>query len=94
MLEYVHAFDHGLINTLPILTPHGTATFLYMLLGMLIGFAIGILPGPGGAMSLVPDEGCAFAADDPGLKRLMFRRAGFAHLFPVPATDFRTYRAR
>jgi putative tricarboxylic transport membrane protein len=52
MLEYLHAFDQGLINVLPYLTPHGTQTFLYMMLGMGIGFAVGILPGLGGATTL------------------------------------------
>ena len=52
MLEYLHAFSQGLINILPFLTPHGTETFLYMTLGMLIGFWVGILPGLGGATTL------------------------------------------
>ena len=52
MLEYLHAFDQGLINVLPYFTPHGTETFLYMMLGMAIGFAVGILPGLGGATTL------------------------------------------
>jgi len=52
MLEYLYAFNHGLINILPFLTPHGTETFLYMTFGMLIGFAVGILPGLGGATTL------------------------------------------
>src|ERR671922_1083350 len=48
MLEYLQAFNQGLIDVLPF-TAHGTATFLYMMLGMAIGFAVGILPGLGGA---------------------------------------------
>ena len=52
MLEYLHAFNQGLINVLPYFTPHGTETFLYMMIGMAIGFAVGILPGLGGATTL------------------------------------------
>src|SRR5689334_1689161 len=52
MLDYLHAFNQGLINVLPYFTPHGTETFLYMMLGMGIGFAVGILPGLGGATTL------------------------------------------
>jgi TctA family transporter len=52
MLEYLQAFNQGLINVLPYLTPHGTETFLYMIIGMAIGFAVGILPGLGGATTL------------------------------------------
>jgi putative tricarboxylic transport membrane protein len=52
MLEYLYAFNDGLIRILPFLTPHGTTTFLYMSLGMIIGFAVGILPGLGGATTL------------------------------------------
>lgn len=52
MLEYLHAFNQGLIHILPFFTPHGTETFLYMMLGMAIGFAVGILPGLGGATTL------------------------------------------
>jgi TctA family transporter len=37
---------------LPYFTPHGTETFLYMMVGMAIGFAVGILPGLGGATTL------------------------------------------
>ncbi len=51
MLEYLHAFNEGLIRVLP-LSAHGTETFLYMMLGMGIGFAVGILPGLGGATTL------------------------------------------
>ena len=52
MLEYLHAFNQGLINILPIFRSHGTETFLYMMFGMAIGFAVGILPGLGGATTL------------------------------------------
>jgi putative tricarboxylic transport membrane protein len=52
MLDYLHAFNQGLISILPFLTPHGTETFLYMTLGMAIGFWVGILPGLGGATTL------------------------------------------
>jgi putative tricarboxylic transport membrane protein len=52
MFDYVHAFNQGLINVLPFLTDHGTTTFLYMMFGMAIGFAVGILPGLGGATTL------------------------------------------
>ena len=51
MLEYLHAFNQGLINILPF-SPQGTETFLYMMFGMAIGFAVGILPGLGGATTL------------------------------------------
>jgi TctA family transporter len=51
MLDYLFAFNQGLLNVLP-LTPQGTQTFLYMMLGMGIGFAVGILPGLGGATTL------------------------------------------
>jgi TctA family transporter len=51
MLEYLQAFNHGLINVLP-LSAQGTETFLYMMIGMAIGFMVGILPGLGGATTL------------------------------------------
>src|ERR671919_1131334 len=51
MLEYLQAFHQGLINVLPF-TAQGTESFLYMMLGMAIGFAVGILPGLGGATTL------------------------------------------
>ena len=51
MLEYLHAFNQGLINILPF-SSQGTETFLYMMFGMAIGFAVGILPGLGGATTL------------------------------------------
>src|SRR5262245_10969326 len=51
MLEYLHAFNQGLINVLPF-TAQGSETFLYMMIGMAIGFVVGILPGLGGATTL------------------------------------------
>ena len=51
MFEYLNAFNEGLIKILP-LSAQGTETFLYMMLGMAIGFAVGILPGLGGATTL------------------------------------------
>ncbi len=51
MLEYFYAFNDGLIKVLP-LSPQGTETFLFMMLGMAIGFVVGILPGLGGATTL------------------------------------------
>ncbi len=50
-MEYLNAFNDGLIKILP-LSAQGTETFLYMMLGMAIGFAVGILPGLGGATTL------------------------------------------
>jgi TctA family transporter len=50
-MEYFNAFNDGLIKILPLST-QGTETFLYMMLGMAIGFAVGILPGLGGATTL------------------------------------------
>src|ERR687891_2513627 len=51
MLDYLVAFNEGLIKVLP-LTTQGTEAFLFMMLGMAIGFAVGILPGLGGATTL------------------------------------------
>jgi putative tricarboxylic transport membrane protein len=50
-MDYLYAFSDGLIKVLPLST-QGTETFLYMMLGMAIGFAVGILPGLGGATTL------------------------------------------
>ncbi|HEX9788279.1 MAG TPA: tripartite tricarboxylate transporter permease [Candidatus Binatia bacterium] len=50
-MEYLYAFNDGLIKILP-LSAQGTETFLYMMLGMAIGFVVGILPGLGGATTL------------------------------------------
>ncbi len=51
MLDYLYAFNEGLIRILP-LSPQGTETFLFMMIGMMVGFAVGILPGLGGATTL------------------------------------------
>src|SRR5919106_1632649 len=51
MLEYLHAFNTGLYNVLPF-SPQGTETFIFMMIGMAVGFAVGILPGLGGATTL------------------------------------------
>src|ERR671919_577603 len=51
MLEYLHAFNAGLYSVLPF-SPQGTETFIFMMIGMAIGFAVGILPGLGGATTL------------------------------------------
>ncbi len=51
MLDYLYAFNDGLIRILP-LSAQGTETFLFMMIGMAIGFAVGILPGLGGATTL------------------------------------------
>jgi len=50
-MDYLYAFNDGLIKVLP-LSSQGAETFLYMMLGMAIGFAVGILPGLGGATTL------------------------------------------
>ena len=51
MLEYFYAFNEGLIRVLP-LSAQGTETFLFMMIGMAVGFCVGILPGLGGATTL------------------------------------------
>jgi len=51
MIEYLHAFNAGFLSVLP-LSAQGSETFLYMMLGMAIGFLVGILPGLGGATTL------------------------------------------
>ncbi|HSF56851.1 MAG TPA: tripartite tricarboxylate transporter permease, partial [Candidatus Binatia bacterium] len=51
MLDYLYAFNEGLIRILPI-SAQGTETFLFMMIGMAIGFVVGILPGLGGATTL------------------------------------------
>ena len=51
MVEYLHAFNAGLVNILPF-SAQGTETFLFMMIGMAIGFFVGILPGLGGATTL------------------------------------------
>lgn len=51
MLEYFAAFQNGLINILPF-SAQGQQSFLFMLVGIFIGFWVGILPGLGGATTL------------------------------------------
>jgi TctA family transporter len=51
MLDYLNAFNEGLIRILP-LSPQGPETFLFMMIGMSVGFVVGILPGLGGATTL------------------------------------------
>ncbi|MGH7798234.1 MAG: tripartite tricarboxylate transporter permease, partial [Candidatus Binatia bacterium] len=51
MLEYLEAFQTGLINILPF-SAQGQQSFLFMLVGIFIGFWVGILPGLGGATTL------------------------------------------
>lgn len=51
MVEYANAFYSGLIQILPI-TAQGQQAFLFMLVGIFIGFWIGILPGLGAAATL------------------------------------------
>jgi putative tricarboxylic transport membrane protein len=51
MLDYIYAFNEGLMRILPF-SAQGTETFLFMMLGMAIGFVVGILPGLGGATTL------------------------------------------
>jgi TctA family transporter len=50
-MDYLNAFTQGLVNILP-LSAQGTETFLYMMIGMGVGFCVGILPGLGGATTL------------------------------------------
>ena len=51
MFEYLAAFQTGLINVLPF-SAQGQQSFLFMLVGIFIGFWVGILPGLGGATTL------------------------------------------
>ena len=51
MAEYFGAFIAGLINILPF-TAEGQVAFSFMLVGIAIGFVVGILPGLGGAATL------------------------------------------
>ncbi|MGE5302088.1 MAG: tripartite tricarboxylate transporter permease [Alphaproteobacteria bacterium] len=51
MAVYFEAFYHGLIAILPF-SAHGQQAFLFMLVGIFIGFWVGILPGIGGAATL------------------------------------------
>ncbi len=50
-MEYLDSFYSGLINILPFST-QGQSSFLFMLLGISIGFVVGLLPGLGGATTL------------------------------------------
>src|ERR687895_114754 len=50
-MEYIDAFYNALLNILP-LTSQGQQAFFFMLLGIFIGFWVGILPGLGGAATL------------------------------------------
>jgi TctA family transporter len=50
-MEYVEAFYQALINILPF-SDHGQQAFFFMLVGVFIGFWVGILPGLGGAATL------------------------------------------
>ncbi|MBI2991692.1 MAG: tripartite tricarboxylate transporter permease, partial [Deltaproteobacteria bacterium] len=51
MLEYLEAFVAGLYSILPF-SAQGQQSFLFMMIGMAIGFVVGILPGLGGATTL------------------------------------------
>jgi putative tricarboxylic transport membrane protein len=51
MIEYLDAFSTGLINVLPF-SAQGQQSFLFMMIGMAVGFVVGILPGLGGATTL------------------------------------------
>jgi putative tricarboxylic transport membrane protein len=50
-MEYIDAFYHALLNILPF-TSQGQQAFFFMLVGIFIGFWVGILPGLGGAATL------------------------------------------
>lgn len=50
-MEYFEAFYGGLVSVLPI-SAQGQQAFLFMLIGMAIGFWVGILPGLGGAATM------------------------------------------
>lgn len=50
-MEYLDAFYNGLISILPF-TSQGQQAFFFMLVGVFIGFWVGILPGLGGAATL------------------------------------------
>ena len=49
--DYVGALNSGLFNILPF-SDHGTDAFTALLIGVAIGFVVGILPGLGGAVAL------------------------------------------
>jgi TctA family transporter len=50
-MEYIDAFYHALLNILPF-SAQGQQAFFFMLIGIFIGFWVGILPGLGGAATL------------------------------------------
>jgi TctA family transporter len=50
-MEYLDSFYVGLVNILPF-SAQGQSSFLFMLIGIAIGFVVGILPGLGGATTL------------------------------------------
>jgi TctA family transporter len=50
-MEYIDAFYHALLNILPF-SSQGQQAFFFMLVGIFIGFWVGILPGLGGAATL------------------------------------------
>src|ERR687892_603076 len=50
-MDYIDAFYNALISILPF-TSQGQQAFLFMLVGIFIGFWVGILPGLGGAATL------------------------------------------
>jgi len=50
-MEYIDSFYNALINILPF-TSQGQQAFFFMLVGIFIGFWVGILPGLGGAATL------------------------------------------
>jgi TctA family transporter len=50
-MDYVDAFYNALINILPF-TSQGQQAFFFMVVGIFIGFWVGILPGLGGAATL------------------------------------------
>jgi TctA family transporter len=50
-MEYIDAFYSGLVNILPF-SNQGQQAFFFMLVGIFIGFWVGILPGLGGAATL------------------------------------------
>jgi putative tricarboxylic transport membrane protein len=51
MFDYLSAFQTGLMNILPF-TAQGQQSFMFMLVGIFLGFWVGILPGLGGATTL------------------------------------------
>jgi putative tricarboxylic transport membrane protein len=50
-MDYIDAFSNALINILPF-SNQGQQAFFFMLVGIFIGFWVGILPGLGGAATL------------------------------------------